>query len=148
MSGDSRELTGRRLTALRRQLVVEAGNRCGYCLTSVAITGTPLVIDHLLPQAAGGLTRRTNLWLACHRCNQFKGAKQDAVDPVSQTRVPLFNPRRDRWPDHFTWSDDGTRIVGLTPTGRGTVIALRLNNNEVVGARRRWGEVGWHPPVS
>ena len=131
---------------LRRRLEADAGDRCGYCLTSVGVTGTPLVVDHLVPQAAGGKTQRANLWLACHHCNLFKGVKQDAVDPVSQRRVSLFNPRRQRWADHFTWSDDGTRIGGVTPVGRATVEALRLNNGEIVAARRRWVEVGWHPP--
>jgi hypothetical protein len=135
------------MSALRRQLEADAGDRCGYCQSSVGVTGTPLVIDHLVPQAAGGPTRRANLWLACHRCNQFKGARQDAVDPVTRVRASFFNPRRQRWQDHFTWSDDGTRIIGITPTGRATVIALRLNNREIVAARRRWVEVGWHPPV-
>jgi len=61
--------------------------------------------------------------------------------------VPLFNPRRQRWLDHFSWSDDGTRVVGITPAGRATVMALRLNNAEIVAARRRWVAVGWHPPA-
>ena len=133
--------------ALRRQLEADAGDRCGYCQTSVAVTGVPLVVDHLVPQAQGGPTQRANLWLACHRCNQYKGAKRDAVDPVTRTPVALFNPRQQRWLDHFTWSDDGTRVIGITPVGRATVVALRLNNAVIVAARRRWVAVGWHPPA-
>jgi len=41
---------------------------------------------------------------------------------------------------------DGTRIVGQTPCGRATVVALRLNNDYMVEARRYWVEAGWHPP--
>ncbi|AGP35333.1 hypothetical protein [Sorangium cellulosum] len=61
--------------------------------------------------------------------------------------MPLFNPRLHRWSDHFTWSVDATRVEGVTPSGRATVIALRMNRPTIVAARRRWAEVGWHPPA-
>ncbi len=37
-------------------------------------------------------------------------------------------------------------LAGITPVGRATVIALRLNNEFLVEARAIWIEVGWHPP--
>jgi hypothetical protein len=60
--------------------------------------------------------------------------------------VPLFNPRFDRWDDHFAWSPDATRMIGLTPEGRATIAALVLNRPVLVDARRRWTLAGWHPP--
>jgi hypothetical protein len=60
--------------------------------------------------------------------------------------VRLFHPRRDRWADHFAWTDDGTRILGLTPTGRATVEALRLNREPLVNLRRVLVQAGEHPP--
>jgi hypothetical protein len=39
--------------------------------------------------------------------------------------VPLFNPRREAWKDHFLL--DGLEIVGLTPTGRATARVLGMN---------------------
>jgi len=59
----------------------------------------------------------------------------------------LFNPRRQRWPEHFEWSEDGTQIVGLTDCGRATVEALKMNNPRIVRARQLWISVGWHPPA-
>jgi len=50
--------------------------------------------DHLIPQAAGGTTREENLWLACRRCNAFKGTQTQARDPHSGEWVALFSPRR------------------------------------------------------
>jgi hypothetical protein len=50
----------------------------------------------------------------------------------------LFNPRTQAWSDHFQWSQDGAIIVGLTPVGRATVEALRLNNEIAVEVRRNW----------
>jgi hypothetical protein len=58
----------------------------------------------------------------------------------------LFNPRTEHWPQHFSWDGEGTRIIGLTPTGRATVEALKLNNPYIVSARRMWVLAGWHPP--
>ena len=68
------------------------------------------------------------------------------MDPVTGEEVSLFHPRLQHWPDPFYWSDDGTNIIGLTPTGRATVLALRLNNDFIVSARRNWVMAGWHPP--
>jgi len=48
--------------------------------------------DHLIPQAAGGITHEENLWLACRRCNAYKGTQTDVRDPQSGAQVPLFNP--------------------------------------------------------
>lgn len=55
-------------------------------------------------------------------------------DPNTGDEAPLFNPRTDRWAEHFTWNEDW-RIVGLTPTGRATVAALDLNSPRRVRIR-------------
>lgn len=60
--------------------------------------------------------------------------------------MPLYHPRRDSWRDHFTWSNDFTLIVGLSATGRATVMALRLNRESLVNLRRLLGSTGKHPP--
>lgn len=131
---------------LRRQVQADAGRHCGYCLSPEALTGIPLEIEHIIPLAAGGPTVRENLWLACHRCNEFKGARTHAQDSLTREIVALFNPRAQSWIKHFKWSSDGTRIIGLTPCGRATAAALRFNNRYVVEARRFWAQAGWWPP--
>jgi hypothetical protein len=132
---------------LQQQVREDAGRRCGYCLSSEMVTGIPLEIEHLIPESAGGPTARENLWLACHRCNKFKGNRTDVSDSVTQEMVPLFNPRVQTWREHFQWSVDGTRVTGVTPCGRATVDALQMNNDYVVEARRFWVFAGWHPPL-
>lgn len=131
---------------LRRQIAAEAHYRCGYCLTATRIIGRPMVIDHLIPEAKGGATTRNNLWLACRRCNEFKGVQTQATDPLTNEQVSLFNPRRQSWKVHFAWNEQGTHIIGLTAVGRATVKALQLNNPDIVGARALWVQAGWHPP--
>ena len=134
--------------ALRQLVIQQAGNRCGYCLAEQDLLYGPHEFEHLLPRSRGGLTVADNLWLACRVCNGFKSDQTHCVDPDTQQLVPLFDPRRDNWWSHFRWSDDGTEVIGLTATGRATVIALQLNTLEHMKTRRRWVSVGWHPPTS
>ena len=74
--------------------------------------------------------------------------KTEADDAVTGQRVALLNPRLDKWPEHFEWSADGTRIIGRIPKGRATVAALQLNSLIAVTVRREWVSAGWHPPLS
>jgi hypothetical protein len=71
----------------------------------------------------------------------------EGFDTESETMVPLFNPRWDDWYEHFSWTPDGLRILGLTPSGRATIEALQMNNAFVLNARQLWVASGWHPPT-
>jgi hypothetical protein len=132
--------------ALRDKVAAQARHRCGYCLTAEVIVGTPMEVDHLIPEALGGSTVEENLWLACSLCNGHKGNRIAALDPTSGEVVRLFDPRRQNWREHFQWTPEGDRLLGLTPVGRATVAALNLNRPSLVVARRAWVTVGWHPP--
>ncbi len=105
-----------------------------------------LEIEHLLPIADGGTDEEENLWLACRNCNGFKHAKTHAVDPQTNKKIKLFNPRNQNWYEHFEFSEEQTEIVGKTVCGRATVIALRLNFEQSVKARKIWVSAGWYPP--
>jgi hypothetical protein len=131
---------------LRKLVITQADYRCEYCKTSSRLTGMPLVMEHILPRSLGGTDNRENLAASCYRCNEFKGAKTHAVDPETSQLVSLFLPRTQTWREHFTWVNGGTHIAGTTPTGRATVMALRLNNETIIEARAIWIEAGWHPP--
>lgn len=124
----------------------QAGNRCGYCLSSQQYVYGPLEIDHIFPQSLGGTDDEENLWLACRMCNSFKSSKTQAIDPLTRKSVHLYNPRQQTWEDHFRWSDDGTVIIGLTSCGRATIEALKLNNPLALVVRQAWVTAGWHPP--
>lgn len=87
-----------------------------------------------------------NLALACPGCNAYKYAKIEALDPVDNATASLFHPRLQHWQDHFRWSEDFTLIVGITSTGRATVVALRLNRSELMNMRRILYLTGLHPP--
>jgi hypothetical protein len=132
---------------LRRLVRADAEARCGYGHTPEAYIGMPLEYDHLYPEALGGPTERENLWLACTRCNDFKGDRIEGRDPETGEVLPLFNPRTQRWAEHFAWSAVGTHIIGLTPLGCATAATLRLNNEFIVVTRQFWVAAGWWPPA-
>jgi hypothetical protein len=70
------------------------------------------------------------------------------VDPQSAEPVALFHPRRHSWGEHFIWSADGLRIVGLTASGRATIVALDLNRERVIHIRTADVPVHRHPPAT
>jgi len=109
---------------LRRRVAAQARYRCGYCQTAEELCGTPMQMDHLMPEARGGATEEDNLWLACSQCNNHKADRTTALDPVTGQMVRLYDPRRQIWSEHFAWVDSATRVFGLTPAGRATVLAL------------------------
>jgi hypothetical protein len=134
--------------SVRARVRAQAGDRCGYCLSPQRLVLGRLEIDHIIPTAQGGPDEEENLWLACRLCNNSKSDQTEGLDPETGQRVGLFDPRRQQWADHFAWSDEGTRILGRTPCGRATVLALQLNNAIAVMVRREWVAAGWHPPPS
>ncbi|WP_278634249.1 RNA-guided endonuclease IscB [Sutterella wadsworthensis] len=56
---------------VREYLLEKFGRKCVYC----GAQNVPLNIDHVVPRAAGGSDRVSNLVLACISCNQKKGAQ-------------------------------------------------------------------------
>ncbi|TAD75961.1 MAG: HNH endonuclease [Oscillatoriales cyanobacterium] len=105
-----------------------------------------LEVEHIQPQAAGGLTRLDNLCLACPSCNRYKGSRQTAVDPDSGEIVSLFHPQKQIWIEHFSWINDASQIAGKTAIGRATMVALQVNRPALVAVRKLWVKLDRHPP--
>ena len=132
---------------LQQEVAAHSQYRCRYCQSQQRLMGVALTIDHILPQSLGGPTERENLCLACWDCNLAKSDRTTAVDPQTGDTVQLFHPNEQQWDEHFRWSEAGWHMIGLTPTGRATVVALKLNRPQLVEARRYWVRAGWHPPL-
>ena len=107
-----------------RRVRAAARNRCGYCLSPQHLVMAHLQIEHIVPLAAGGSNDESNLWLSCPICNSHKSDKSTFQDHETGDTVSLFNPRLQDWFEHFRWTEDGIRLVGLTPVGRATVASL------------------------
>jgi len=84
-----------------------------------------------------------NMALACPHCNARKWAHMDGEDPASGQQVALFNPRTQRWEEHFQWSVQRPfEIVGISAYGRATVARLQMNHPDLVSIRRLLAAVG------
>ena len=118
MTGSSREIVRQR-----------AGARCEYCrLPDSAIDPSDFHVEHIIARKHGGANGVENLAWACIFCNLYKGPNLASIDPDSGDLTRLFNPRSDRWPEHF--SLDGTGIIkGLTQVGRTTAWLLEMNSD-------------------
>jgi hypothetical protein len=125
---------------LRALVWRRAASRCEYCQMPQAHDGLTFEVEHVRPRKHGGLTVAENLSLACFPCNRFKGPNLAGIDPDTGDVIPLFNPRIDRWNEHFTF--DRALIHGITPKGRATVIVLRMNEPMRAALRQIVMELG------
>jgi len=107
---------------------------------------SPFAVDHITPRSRGGETMQDNLALVCQGCNGAKYNKVTAFEPVTNRVVPLFHPRQQQWHEHFAWNELCTHMIGLTATGRATIVAFQLNRPELINLRSVLYEVGEHPP--
>jgi hypothetical protein len=90
-----------------------------------------------------GETAMENLALSCPHCDRQKWDRLEAADPQTGQAVPIFNPRRMIWSEHFALS--AFQVIGKTATGRATVQALVLNHPPKVRSRRLDALLGLAP---
>jgi hypothetical protein len=133
---------------LQLQVRQRANFLCEFCHACEKWQYVKFTVDHSLPLSLGGSDELSNLALACFHCNRQKANRISAVDPESNAVVALFNPRHHIWNEHFSWSADGLRILGITPIGRATVVMLELNRDRVIGIRQADLVVDRHPPIT
>ncbi len=134
-------MSGHILAPLVRRVRQRAGDICEYCRLSQESQEATFHVDHILPRVRGGTTTLDNLALACVSCSLRKAARVSAADPVGGQNVPLFDPRRNEWGQHFRLTAD-FRLEGLTPTGRATIEALRMNRPAIVAIRHELNLLG------
>ncbi len=66
---------------------------------------------------------------------RYKDTDLGSCDPETGVFSFLFNPRTQKWSDHFCLQDG--QINGITPEGRTTVYLLKLNSHERIAERQR-----------
>ena len=128
---------------LRRLVADRAGYCCEYCLLNQFDNFLPFEIDHIIAEKHRGATIETNLCLSCSYCNGYKGSDIASLDPQNDALSLLFNPRKQRWSDHFHLN--GAFIEPLTPEGRVTVFMLRMNDEMQVNEREYLTAEGRYP---
>ncbi len=100
--------------ATRKLVQSRAKYLCEYCHSSEEASAAQFEIDHIIPRSFKGSDAPENLALACQRCNSYRYNFTTGMDSVTQETVPLFNPRQQSWSEHFIWTTDRLKIVGVT----------------------------------
>lgn len=132
--------------AIHRKTIEErALRRCEYCLAPQNITGYSFHIEHIVPRAKGGKNELSNFALACASCNFSKADHLTGYDNKSGKEERLFNPRKDKWREHFRFSRAELKIIGKSAIGRATENRLQLNGQKQIEARELWTELEIYP---
>src|SRR3954453_10848429 len=85
----------------RRIVAVRAHHVCEYCLIAEEDAFFRFQVEHIISRKHGGTSELENLALACVFCNRYKGSDIASLIPETNELVRLYNPRSDRWRDHF-----------------------------------------------
>lgn len=103
--------------------------RCVYCLERekwYPNRASAFGVDHIKPKGVGRYKKLRNVYenlaYACNRCNSRKGT------------LTLIDPRQNPFGKHLKVEPDGT-IAGLTPDGTALILALGLDEPEIVATR-------------
>jgi HNH endonuclease len=133
--------------ALIREVRRRAKDCCEYCLMPQRYYPTvPFPLDHIIARQHGGRTESSNMAVACLHCNSHKGPNIAGLDPRTRKLIPLFHPRKHKWPRHFRFV--GPTIVGRTAIGRATVVVLALNDPDFIAVRLALTAESRWPPSS
>lgn len=79
-------------TARWKELVVQAGGVCAYCLVSDAKSA-----DHFIPLSAGGIDAPENILPCCISCNSRKGTFQPDVWVIKTFGQARLKEIREKW---------------------------------------------------
>ena len=132
------------VSARLRRLVAQRANwLCEYCLIHEDDTYLGCEVDHILSEKHGGPTTAENLAYACSVCNRSKGSDVGSIVWSTGQFSRLFNPRIDRWSDHF--SLDGDVIGPRSDIGEVTARILDLNDPTRVAERAALRTLGRYP---
>ena len=130
--------------ALRRRIITRANYLCEYCLIHEDDTYFGCQVDHIISEKHGGATEAKNLANACSVCNRNKGSDIGSILWETGEFIRFFNPRTDRWADHFKL--DGIEIIPLTDIGTVTAQILDFNDVERLLERQELQDLGRYPP--
>jgi hypothetical protein len=128
----------------KKAVRTRAGDCCEYCRIPYVDRLLPFHVDHIIPVRHDGDDGTTNLCFACFGCNTNKGYNVAALDPQTGLPTQLFNPRTQKWEEHFKINAD-CAIEGLTDIGRTTVSVLKFNAPNRITHRRTLQEQGLFP---
>lgn len=124
-------------------VIERAFNLCEYCLLHESQSYIGFEIDHIISLKHGGTNEINNLCWSCAFCNQFKGSDLGTILLPNQQIIRFFNPRTDKWTDHFEFS--GSIILPKSKIGEATEKILKLNQVDRILEREALQSAGWFP---
>jgi hypothetical protein len=130
-------------TELRQFIIERANGQCEYCLIHQNFSIYSHEVDHIIAIKHGGETIEENLALSCLSCNRHKGSDFATIHPRTKEIIPLFNPRRQKWEEHFMLNN--AHIEGMTPIGIATARLLKFNTPTRLLERQILIEQGSYP---
>jgi hypothetical protein len=131
---------------LRRLVAERADYLCEFCLIAEEDTYFGCEVDHIISVKHDGATEAENLAYACVFCNRHKGSDIASLSQQTGSLVRFYNPRIDRWADHFML--DGVYIRTMSEIGEVTARILRFNDSEQILEREALNAMGRYPNAS
>ena len=129
--------------ALRRRVAERARFLCEYRLMHDDDLPVGCEVDHIIGLKHGGATEMDNLAFACLRCNRHKGTDLASLNWQTRQVVRFFNPRTDRWSEHFQLHSAG--VAPLTEIGEVTARIFGFNDVRRLEERAALTKVGLYP---
>ena len=126
--------------AVRQIIAMRANFRCEYCHKPDIIANFSFHIEHIIGLQHKGTNHLDNLAYACATCNWKKGPNIGTLLKPEGSIIPLFNPRKDKWDEHF-YVEDGV-ILAKDEIGEGTIQLLDFNAVDRILERRYLIEAG------
>jgi HNH endonuclease len=131
---------------IRQVVAARANFVCEYCLIAEADAYFKHQVEHIISRKHGGSSDLENLALACVSSNRYKGSDIASLKPVTKEVVRLYNPRLDRWREHFRLTE--SLLDPLTEIGEATIRILQMNHDDQVLERRVLCRRGRYPSES
>ncbi|MBK9016794.1 MAG: HNH endonuclease [Saprospiraceae bacterium] len=131
-------------SSIRTKVAERAGQRCEYCGLPAEYSFFKFHIDHIVSLKHGGKTMLENLAYSCSICNEFKGTDIATVLDDPSHPVRFFNPRKDKWDEHFE-VEDSAKINPKSLVGAATVKIFNLNHPDSIIERRGLMQLGLYP---
>ncbi len=122
--------------SIRTFVAKNAQFHCEYCLLLERYAILPFHIEHIISLKHGGTSDIENLAFSCPECNNHKGSDIATFIGIdSSNLVRFFNPRKDKWVDHFEIESTGV-INAKTSIGKATIKILNVNQATSVEIRK------------
>ena len=115
---------------------------CEYCLIAEADTFYGCEVDHIISLKHSGSSEPDNLAYACALCNRAKGTDIGSIS-TSGEFTRFFNPRTDRWTEHFRLEQ--ATIRPLTTIGEVTARIFGFNDSARLHEREEMIQFGTYP---